>query len=263
MAANPYESSTLLSEYLLFHYGSAAEILPYKDGPVGALEFPVRAVTEMADLAALPLHARALDLGCAVGRSSFVLSQWCEEVVGIDLSHAFIQAAQVMARERALTYTRLDEGNLGTVLTARLPSPARPERVSFRQGDAMDLPADLGVFDLVLVSNLICRLPQPSRCLERLPDLVRGGGQLIITSPYTWLDPFTPREHWLGGYRRENGRPIVTMEALTAALEPHFQLVKKRDLPLLIREHARKYQWSVAEGSLWLRRDPERKSRLL
>jgi hypothetical protein len=26
-----------------------------------------------------------------------------------------------------------------------------------------------------------------------------------------------------------------------------------RDLPFLLREHARKYQWSVAQASLWRR----------
>ena len=39
---NPYESSKLVEEYLLFHYGSAEEILPYPDGPVTALGIALR-----------------------------------------------------------------------------------------------------------------------------------------------------------------------------------------------------------------------------
>ena len=84
---NPYESPTLLNEYLLFHYGSADEVLPWAFGPREALHFPVRTVTDLTDNSP---RARALDLGCAVGRSSFELSRFCAEVTGIDFSRAFI-----------------------------------------------------------------------------------------------------------------------------------------------------------------------------
>ncbi|MFT4638620.1 MAG: putative 4-mercaptohistidine N1-methyltransferase [Verrucomicrobiales bacterium] len=250
---NPYESNKLVSEYLLFHYGQPSEILPHDQGPHSALDFAVRSVTEMIDLASLPDTASALDLGCAVGRSSFTLSETCAEVLGIDFSHAFVAAAQTMATERCMSYHRTDEGAISTRLSAQLPESANPERVTFAQGDATALPTDIGGFDVALLANLICRLPQPKQCLDRLPSLIRPGGQLIITSPYTWLDDFTPREHWLGGYE-EGEKAIVTIDALTTALTPHFELMKRRNLPMLIREHARKYQWTVAEGSLWKRR---------
>jgi SAM-dependent methyltransferase len=90
---NPYETERLLSEYLLFHYGRAEEILPYAGGPVEALGFARRVVTECVDVAGLPPGARGLDLGCAVGGSSFELARHCGEVVGIDFSVGFIRAA--------------------------------------------------------------------------------------------------------------------------------------------------------------------------
>ena len=89
---NPYESQELLDQYLLFHYGSAEEVLPYPGGPRDARDFAVRTVSENLD-AATP-RQRALDLGCAVGRSSFELSKFCDSVLGIDFSAAFIGAAQ-------------------------------------------------------------------------------------------------------------------------------------------------------------------------
>src|SRR4029079_2533806 len=46
---NIYETDKLLAEYLLFHYGSAGEILPYEFGPQTALDFPMRCVTECID----------------------------------------------------------------------------------------------------------------------------------------------------------------------------------------------------------------------
>ena len=250
--SNPYETSALVSQYLLFHYGKPDEILPYDEAPHDALDFAVRAVTEMVDFATLPERPCALDLGCAVGRSSFTLSETCGEVLGIDFSHAFVKAAQEIAAAGELPYARIDEGAMTTPLVARLPENARPERVHFQQGDAMDVPESLGQFDVALLANLICRLPDPVRCLERLPSLVRAGGQLVITSPYTWLDEFTPRDRWLGGYV-DGDHPVVTIDVLEESLKSHFKLERRKNLPMLIRETARKFQWTMAEGSLWKR----------
>ncbi|HUF63025.1 MAG TPA: putative 4-mercaptohistidine N1-methyltransferase [Verrucomicrobiales bacterium] len=253
---NIYETPRLVSEYLLFHYGSSEEILPWPGGPSAALHFPVRVVRELFRPGELPPGPRALELGCAVGRSSLELSRFCDEVAGIDFSSAFIDAAESVARSGALPYLRTDEGRLTTPLVARPPDGTRPGKVRFQQGDAMDLPGSLGAFDAVLAANLLCRLPQPDRLLSRLPNLVRAHGQLVLTTPCTWLEEFTPRQHWLGGFQDGAGRAVATLEGLTQALSPAFELVETRDLPFLIREHARKYQWNVAQGSLWKRRGP-------
>ena len=126
-------------------------------------------------------------------------------------------------------------------------------RVTFEQGDALALRSDLGAFDVVLLANLVDRLREPRRCLVSLSDLVRSGGQLIVTTPCTWLEDYTAQLHWLGGFEQE-GRPVRTLETLQAVLAPHFNLVRTLDLPFLIREHARKFQWSVALATVWIRR---------
>jgi hypothetical protein len=43
------------------------------------------------------------------------------------------------------------------------------------------------------------------------------------------------------------------LEALRKLLAPHFKLIKRRDLPFLIREHKRKYEFVIAEASSWTR----------
>ena len=235
---NIYESDKLLAEYLLFHYGRAHEILPFEFGPHGALEFPARCVSEC-----VTASGRALDLGCAVGRSAFALARTCPEVIGIDFSQRFIDAATAL-KTRDLPFRRTDEGDFTTPLIAQVPAGIDRARVAFEVGDAMNLRADLGAFDVVLMANLIDRLTEPRRCLARLPALVKAGGQLVITSPYTWLEDFTPRENWL----------CPTLDGLRTALAPHFDLVSTHDMPFLIREHARKFQWSVAQASVWIRR---------
>lgn len=253
MVANPYETERLLGEYLLFHYGKPEEILPYPFGPVGALDFAVRAVADCLDLKSLPSYGRALDLGCAVGRSSFELARYFEDVVGIDYSAKFIEAANQLRLQGSLPYVRTDEGRLTTPLLAQVPADIDRTRLRFDVGDACWLDGNLGKFDVALLINLVDRVKEPRWCLEQLPNLLRSGGQLVVASPYTWLEEYTPFLKWLGGYE-ENGQPVRTFETLCSILAPDFELIRTMDLPFLIREHARKFQWSVSKAGVWRRR---------
>ena len=248
---NPYKTGKLLSEYLLFHYGSAEEIFGRMPVPGETRDFPARCVRELADLAALPAAARALDLGCAVGRSTFELCRSCTDVLGIDLSETFIQAAGLLRERGTLAAEVPLEGDICEEVVLRVPDGVDRARARFRVGDAMELPADLGAFDLVLGANLVCRLPEPRRFLRQLPRLVKPGGQLLLTTPFTWLEQFTPRSQWLGGRKEEK---IRSADALKAILEPDFELQLTRDLPFAIREHQRKFQFGIALGWRWIRR---------
>jgi len=239
-----YETDKLLAEYLLFHYGAAEEILPCVAGaPAGmrdALDFPLRTVAGFS----AGETARGLDLGCAVGRSTFEMARSCTEVIGIDFSNAFIRAAETLRRGETIRYQRLDEASLTTPLDARAPERTDAARIRFMQGDAMNLPVDLGCFDRVHAANLLCRLPQPERLLERLPSLVSPGGELVLATPCTWLEEFTPRGNW---------PPRGTLEWLGEMLSPHFSLLCASEEPFLIRETARKFQWTVSLLTVWRR----------
>ena len=252
MGHDLYETERLVGEYLLFHYGKPEEILPYRFGPREALDFPARCVHDCVDTIALPRNARALDVGCAVGRSSFELARYCTEVIGIDYSQAFIDAANTLREQGLRDYHRTHEGHVQMRTNAAVNSAIDRQRVHFETGDACALRGDLGRFDIVLAANLICRLPRPMAFLERLPNLLNPGGQLILTTPFTWLESFTPVENWLGGTESTGD----SFNALRAVLKPHFELRDSFDMPFLIRETSRKFQWTVAQASMWTRRDP-------
>jgi SAM-dependent methyltransferase len=110
----------------------------------------------------------------------------------------------------------------------------------------MNLPVDIGAFDRVHAANLLCRLPEPQLLLERLPALVGTGGELVLATPCTWLEEFTPRE---------NQPPGKTFDWLKSSLEPAFQLLRSSEEPFLIRETARKFQWTFSQVCVWRRRD--------
>jgi putative 4-mercaptohistidine N1-methyltranferase len=247
-----YESDLLVDQYLLFHYGTAEDQLPYPAGPRDALFYPIRCVSEF--LPEIGIVERALDLGCAVGRSTFELSRWAEKVVGIDLSHRFIAVANSIRETGRIEIRRLEEGELTTRLTRTLPGGLRPEECRFERGDATELPGDIGQFDVVLAANLIDRVKSPRKLLNSFAGLVRPNGFLILSSPYTWLEEFTPKSAWLGGRYDPAGKPARTFEGIKESLLPSFEHQLTKDLPFLIREHARKFQWSVAQATVWQRR---------
>lgn len=240
-----YESPKLLSEYLLFHYGREEEILQsgqdWPDGMRRALDFPVRTVAHFSN----DLVERGLDLGCAVGRSTLEMARNCREVVGVDFSHAFIHAATTLLSGSRIGFDRCEEAALMTRLEAELPAGIDVSRITFRHGDAMNLPEDLGAFDRVHAANLLCRLPEPRKLLNRLPSLVKSGGELVIATPCTWLEEYTAQENWPSG---------GTFNWLRSILERDFTLARTADEPFLIRETARKFQWTSSLLTLWQRK---------
>ncbi|MEL0098287.1 MAG: methyltransferase type 12, partial [Opitutae bacterium] len=122
-----------------------------------------------------------------------------------------------------------------------------PQNLSFEVGDACNLRDDIKPFDLVHAANLLCRVSDPMSLLSRLPDLIVPGGQLILTTPFTWLEEFTPQENWLNGEK--------SALAVKKVLESAFDLELEKNLPFLIREHRRKFQYTVALGMRWRRKE--------
>ena len=209
-----YESDVLRNWYVLFHYGTPDQILKGsafspQQVPPQCFAFPVATVDALQMDQTIE---RALDLGCAVGRSSFELSKTAGQVIGIDYSESFIETAQAIQTGDPYSFVRYGEAHLKEPLSVQLPGEVFPDRVNFEQGDAMDLRFDLGEFDLVHAANLLCRLPEPLRFLERLKALVKAGGRLVLATPTTWMTQYTPAENIPEGetldFLRSNSNPI-------------------------------------------------------
>ena len=112
------------------------------------------------------MKGRALDLGCAVGRSSFELNQYFDEVVGVDISKAFIACADEYLKNKY-------QNCVG--------------KVKFAVGDACNLDKGLGKFNLIFGGNLICRLYDPKAFLNHVKNFLEPNGILILASPCSWL----------------------------------------------------------------------------
>lgn len=242
-----YENKKILNEYLLFHYGNDRDQMPFSFEPSHSIHFPIRCVNECVKVKNLHGNAKALDLGCAVGRSSFELARFCKKVIAIDNSKQFIEAALLIQRTGKIDYEIIEEGARIARRTAFLPEGIDPKRVNFICKDAIEFAQMSDPFDIVLAANLICRLFDPVFFLSLLPNLVVKGGQLILTSPYSWLEEFTPPRNWLA--RRKS-----SLECIKEIIGDHFYLEETLNLPFIMREHLRKYQWCVSEASIWKRK---------
>ena len=242
-----YETDAAVSQYCDAHYG-----------PVhfGVDNFPVKCVAACCHYTRESPRQRALDLGCAVGRASFELAKSFAAVTGIDFSARFIRVALQLQEKGIVHYELVEEGDVVSYHEARLADlglDGVANRVEFFQGDATNLKPQFTGYDLILAGNLIDRLYDPKRFLESVHERLNLGGVLILTSPYTWLEEFTAKENWLGGFRR-GGEPYLTRDALHDLLEPHFTMLDPpQDVEFVIRETRRKFQHTVAELTAWKR----------
>ncbi|KAF4321591.1 hypothetical protein BBO99_00004577 [Phytophthora kernoviae] len=249
-----YESERAVHEYLQFHYGKPATVAPFSFAPQDALNFLPRTVERCAKLASSTHHGRALDIGCAVGRATFELSKYYDEAVGIDFSQHFVDAAKLMKEQGEMEYEAHIQGDIHEVRRVKLPDGAKPRDVIFQQGDACNLSPALGKFDAVFATNLLCRLPEPQKFLTEIGGFINSGGILALVSPYSWLEEYTPKEKWIGGVRDAEGKPVDSFSVIEKLLSVDFELVERQDHPFLIREHERKYQWGVSDGTYWKRK---------
>lgn len=245
--ASHYESDKLLSEYAEFHYG---------DSYFGVPNF-CQALSEYAieHLQSRPA-AKALDLGCATGRATFELARHFDHVTGIDFSARFIGLALKLAQQGVLRYTMATEGDLISYQERQLAALGLDQvvdKVAFWQGDACNLKPQFTGYDFILAANLIDRLYSPRQFLSSIHERLNVGGVLMLTSPYTWQEEHTPREEWIGGYKKD-GENVTTLDGLKAILGQHFSLMQPPvDIPFVIRETNHKFQHTLSEVTLWQR----------
>jgi putative 4-mercaptohistidine N1-methyltranferase len=241
---NVYETDEQISQYCEFHYGE--ENFCVKN-------FPKTSVEVLKPYLENIKKEKALDLGCSVGRSSFELAKIFDEVLGIDFSANFISVGIKLKKYDSLTFKVATEGELYEEKTVALKDfglEEFKERVTFMQGDACNLKEIYTAYDLIYCSNLIDRLYYPQKFLDDIPNRVNKDGLLVLLSPYTWLEAYTPKGNWLGGYVKDN-KEVKTLDTLKENLKDRFELVDTINVPFVIKETQRKHQYTISQMSIW------------
>ena len=242
---NIYETDELVSQYCDFQYG---------EEHFGVQNFAVACAQKAINYTKDIKQGSALDLGCATGRASFELAKSFDKVCGIDYSARFVQVGVELQKNNKVGYYQNGEGGLKTRYEVHLDElglDSVKDKVEFWQGDACNLKEHFKPYDLIMGTNLIDRLYEPHLFLKSVHERINDKGYLVLTSPYTWLEEYTAKEFWIGGYEDENGNHVSTLDGLKEMLKEHFELVATEDVPFVIRETPRKYQHTISQMSVW------------
>ena len=241
---NIYESDMLISQYAEFGWGES--YFDVENYPKACAQLCLEYMKDK------PKRC-ALDIGCAIGRSSFELAREFDKVTGLDFTARFIGFATQMKEEGSIGFTIPIEGEIveyKNVSLKALNLEKEADKVTFQRADACNLKPLYHGYDLIFAGNLIDRLYDPKKFLKDISGRLNDGGMFIMTSPYTWLEEFTPKEDWIGGYKKD-GENFTTLDGLKEILEKNFKLIDTKDVPFVIPETARKYQHTVAQMSVW------------
>lgn len=244
---NIYEKDDVVAQYIEFHYGQ---------DHFGVGNFPVACINAATPHLRGRKTTRALDIGCATGRSSFELAKIYDHVDAVDLSVRLIAPPTNLQKTGLQRYVVPDEGELVRYQEAKLSDfehyESIKDKITFLQGDACNLADKFTDYDLVFAGNLIDRLYDPEKFLRAMSHRIRPGGLLVIVSPYTWTEDHTAREKWLGGFKASTGENYTTLDGIKDILTPDFKMIDRpRNIPFVMRETARNFAHSISEMTLW------------
>lgn len=248
-----YETDSAVAQYCEFHFGD--EYFGVANFAKAYADLAIRFAKADADLAHRD-QLSVLEVGCSVGRACFELATHFNAVVGLDFSARFINVANQLQTTGQLRYTLPIEGEImdfKETSLAQLGLTDVASRCEFLQQDATNMKAMFSGYDMIVAMNLIDRLYEPKKFLTDLASRLNPGGLVMLGSPYTWLEDYTAKAHWLGGYKdAQSGENVTTLEALHQVLSEYFDPVgAPQDVPFVIRETARKYQHSLSQVTLW------------
>lgn len=247
---NVYETDQMVAKYIDFHFGSPT--LPGVDVPNFQTACGEAVRKHLSDRNT----GRALDIGCAAGRTAFELAKDFDHVDAVDFSVRLIEAPSNLKKTGIQRYICKDEGELNLYREINLADfegyEAVKDKISFMQGDACNLVDKFTGYDLVFAGNLLDRLYDPAKFLNLIKDRINEKGLLVIASPYTWSEEYTPRDKWLGGFKAPTGENFTTLDGIKEILQPEFVLKGKPvDIPFIFRETSRKFQHDISELTVW------------
>lgn len=143
-----WRSNLTRARHFGFHY----------NGPFDHHRAVARASADLAKTAAAGEGTRVLDCGCGLGGTALWLAQNCGALVtGVDLLEHQVASARSAARRRGLA-----------------------SRADFVCGDAVDTGLPDASFDVVLIQEALCHLPDKGAFYAEARRLLAPGGRLVV-----------------------------------------------------------------------------------
>lgn len=225
-----------LSIYLDACWGDRAA--PPPDGP--SAPFGMEALAGKLGERAGERVARAVELGCGVGRGLYELGRGAALVVGVDLQLASLRRARRLLGGRPVEYARRVAGRCYAPATIAPPPPLATTlapTAALVCADALDPPLVPGAFDRVVALNVIDAVHAPPQLVAVADGLCAPGGEVMLASPYAWQSGIVAEEH-----RPRGADPAAELRRRLvdgAALEARYTVEDEAELPWSLRRDAR------------------------
>jgi SAM-dependent methyltransferase/uncharacterized protein YbaR (Trm112 family) len=210
-----------LSIYLDAHWGDRVQ----PPAPFALAPFVER-------IAALPRVGLAVELGCSVGRLLAELP--AERAIGIDMHFGAIRRARHLLAGESLAYARREIGRHYS------PAVASGKRTADRKlvcADALDPPLLPDVFDRVIALNMIDSVAHPRQLLSVIDGLCNPGGEIILSSPYSWQSSVMHETERIGG-----ADPAAAIRAVLSEgqnLRARYRIEDEAEIAWTLRRDAR------------------------
>jgi SAM-dependent methyltransferase/uncharacterized protein YbaR (Trm112 family) len=235
----------------IYAWDAFAELDPQDAGAAGPSPGAVvRCLERGLALAGSRRDAPVIDVGCAVGRSTFELAARVDGLVlGVDLSLPMLRLAQRVLRDGVVRYPRR---RVGVVYDVREfgASFAGSDRVDFWACDALALPFADGAFAQAIALNVIDCVASPLDLLGGLARVLRGGASAVLSTPYDWSPGATAPQAWIGGHSQRGDDGGASEPMLRRLLRGGGHPLEVRELRLVdevehVPWHARLHERSV------------------
>jgi putative 4-mercaptohistidine N1-methyltranferase len=249
LEANHFESDVDICQQLHCQYGFAKSAIPvavknYSQQITNTLNSAIEKYNIAAN--------KCLDLGCSVGRSSFILAQSFAHVDGVDFSARYIRHGVNLQQGKAVRYLLENEGDIVDFHEVNLLDVDLPcsKNIHFSQGDACNLKAVFNGYDVILAQHILEQSYDPRLFLQSIHHRINQKGLLIVVSSYDFNVEQTAKENWLGGIK-VNGENVTGFDGLSLLLAPNFTLLEQHQLTRPIKINRRNFNLSFPQLTVW------------
>ena len=249
LASNHYENDAVICQQLHAQYGREKPTIPLtlKNYSQQITDELIKCVNRyQIDTNSF------LDLGCSVGRTSFMLAQHFKKVDAVDFSARYIRHGVYLQQGKSIRYTLENEGDIVDFYEFNLKDIDLPcsKNILFSQGDVSNLKEAFTGYDIILAQHIIEQSYDPRAFLQDVHTRLNANGLLIIVSSYDVDEQQTSKENWLGGLKI-NGENVTGFEGLSLALTQYFNLVDQQQLTRPIKINKRNFTLSFPHFSVW------------
>lgn len=201
---------------------------------------------------------KILDLNAGTGRLAFELAKYYNDITALDFSARMIKMPVQLQEQGFMRYIAKDEGDLNhfrEVVLKDYNLGQNKDKIKFIQGDVLNLKPQITGYDLIIIPQLLTQLREPARALKDLYQRVNAKGKLLIISDYDWVEEKTPKQNWLGGYKKD-GEPVTTLDGIETILSPHFNRDKELfEIIVSDYKNSRVQCKRRLEASIWVKKD--------